>query len=240
MSLFLLCQSSLLHAGEISRTPQIADADMLCPFTIEVYPKEFQVGDIVYARMNFENSTDHPVWAPALPLNGYMLDRGILSYYFGDKSGNEYVWKQYDKKGEFLWDGTWEKILPGEKGLSQYEMIEYHRTRILECWDEIKTNRTRGHLMVRLKYYWPPKPQVDVAFPSLDIKPRPQKEMELIENFMSSEKYLAMGRVIMTMSGYSASTAGVSPNTCKSKTSAAVSRIMIVFMAFAESERMNG
>jgi hypothetical protein len=212
--LVLLCQSILLHAGEVIIDPPVTGSDMLCPFKIEVYPKEFQAGDIVYVRLNFENTTDHPVWAPALPLNGLAIEHGILSYYFGDRQGNEYVWKRY-YRGELIGLGGWEKILPGQKGLTQHEMIEYGRTRNLKCWDEIKANRTRGQLIVRLYFTGfssrkinPPIPPVIVVFPSLDIRPRPQKEMEFIENFMSNKRYLAMGHVILTMSGYSANNPG--------------------------------
>ena len=70
MPLLLLCQNTLLHAGEIRLTYHMTDSDMLCPFGVEVYPKEFQAGDIVYVRLNFENTTDHPVWAQALSLHG--------------------------------------------------------------------------------------------------------------------------------------------------------------------------
>jgi len=53
--------------------------------------------------------------------------------------------------------------------------------------------------MVRFKYVKkPPQPQIDVVFPSLDIRPRPRKEMELIENFMSSKKYQAANSLIIT------------------------------------------
>ena len=212
MSLFLLCQSILLHAGEVSTDPPVTDSDMLCPFRIEVYPKELQAGDIIYVRLNFENTTDHPVWAPALPLNGPRLDQGILSYYFMDRKENEYAWKRY-YLGEHIGQGSWEKILPGQKGLTQYDAMG---TRNLKCWDEIKTSRTWGQLMVRLNFTGfssrrsnTPVPPVLVVFrSSLDIIPRPPKETKLIENFMSNKQYRAMGSVISTLSGYSAKNPG--------------------------------
>jgi len=211
MSFYLLCQSSLLHAGEISTDPPVTNSDMLCPFRVEVYPKEFQVGDIVYVRLHFENTTDHPVWAPAHLLNGSGSEYGILSYYFGDEKGNESAWKRH-QLGELIGQGRWEKILPGQKGLTQYDAVGgYHGTKKLKCWDEMKTNRTWGQLMVRLNFTGfssrrlnTPVPPVLVVFPSLDIKPRTPKEMELIEEFMSNKQYLAMSRVISTLSGYSA------------------------------------
>ena len=122
MALLLLCQSILLHAGEIRHDRQITDSEMLCPFGVEVYPKEFQAGDIVYVRLDFENTTNHPVWAPALSLHDNGSEYGILSYYFGDGKGNEYAWKRH-QQGELIGHGAWEKILPGQKGLTQYDTI---------------------------------------------------------------------------------------------------------------------
>ena|GEM_PF-4072666 len=212
MSLFLLYPGIFVHAGEISTDPPVTDSNMLCPFKVEVYPKECQAGDIVYVRVNFENTTDHPVWAPAAQLNGPRLEHGILSYYFGD-GRDFYSWKRYSL-GDFVGWGAWEKILPGQKGLTQYEMIEYRRTRNLKCWDKIKTNRARRKLMVQLLFtgYTSLRSNTPVQpvifWSSLDIRPRHPNEMELIENFMSSQKYAAMENVISNSYGKSVKNPG--------------------------------
>lgn len=209
--IFLLCQNFLLHANEVRTDPPITNPGMLCPFGVEVYPEKFYVGDIVYVRMNFENTTDHPVWAPAQPLD---LEQGALTYYLtsGISVGNAYVWKRY-QRGDRLTQGGWEKIPPGQKGLTQYEMIEYRYTRNLTSWDNLVKKGGQAALIVRLSYNnfsygkgkevsKAPLAELRTIFPALSISPRSQEEAEFIDNFMSSKRYGFAGTLISSSAGH--------------------------------------
>ena len=198
------------------RFPEGAGSEMLCPFTIDVYPVTFRAGDLVYIRMNFINTKDHAVFAPATRVTGD-LKSGILTYYFSDNMipgrGNEYVWKTYNGMGDLLGSASWEKISPNEKGLTQHEILHYQHTASLKCWDMIKMGEKEPRWGVkmdgvapyaqvmegRLKIVLDPKLPAQIRMPSiltqlhviaphiLCIVPRPPEEMELIETFMENK-----------------------------------------------------
>ncbi len=206
MKFIIIASSLLLFAVDTSAANKIVEglsvkhSEDLCPFTIGIYPSRLLAGDVVYARLDFTNTRNTPVWAPATPLYAD-IDFGILTYYFMDKEENQYVWKKYMWPGNSLGKGFWQEIAPGEKGVTQYEMFDYVQTRKLKCWEEMITHPMEGRLMVRLACHQntpPLRPQLLVTndYFYLTISPRSPEETKLIESALSCEKYQAVKEML--------------------------------------------
>jgi len=126
--------------------------ESLCPFTVDVYPEVLYVGDPLYIRMNFNNSTKADTYAYARPFNSTHIDTKIIEYYFKEQYPMQFIpWGIAD----VFFDGgsthVWQKVKPGEKGLTQYMPLGFpgvvyknagsgfHHVRFdKKRWDEIR------------------------------------------------------------------------------------------------------
>ena len=96
----------------------------LCPFTVDIYPKNSRLGDPIYIRMNFQNNTDNETFAIAEALDyvDYYILGGIVAFHFMKSDGVILPWGIFDGYSDYAMFAPriWQRIKPGEKGITQY------------------------------------------------------------------------------------------------------------------------
>jgi hypothetical protein len=178
--------------------------EKICPFTVEVYPETLYVGDPLYVRINFQNNTNMDAYATPLDYND--IDERMIEFYLKDSAGQIISWSIFEGGG---WPGNniyvWQKIQPGEKGLTQYMSLSFPGVRYTEntdvyCmrydrkqWKEIRNSAygAVGQLLVIInnRYpspHYPHLPQTLInTSAKIVVKPRNPEEMKIIaETFL--------------------------------------------------------
>ena len=171
----------------------------LCPFTVDVYPNVLHVGDPLYVRLNFRNNTGQDTYAYARRIDSMEIDHSLVEFHLKDFSG-VIPWA-VSHMGEGFMSTVWQKIVPGEKGLTQYQSIGFPGRRTPGMppffgsvrnydaqWRDIKTGGVSGQLVVivnnqtRMQRYDPQSLRTIASISSLFvIKPRKQEEATLLE-----------------------------------------------------------
>ena len=128
------------HVSEIADTPQIHEMEnkissgefrpnILCPFSVDIYPEILYVGDPLYVRMNFFNNTNLDTYAHAGFIHALHVASECVAFDLLLSDGNFIPWWHADRSGAYgsLYTSLppMQKINPGAMGQTQYMMLVF-------------------------------------------------------------------------------------------------------------------
>jgi len=146
--------ASCVQEGECTAIPP----ENLCPFTVDIYPEVLHVGDPLYVRLNFRNNTDEDTYAYARRSGSTEIEASLVEFYL--KSEAIIPWAITHQGERWGMTPVWQKIAPGEDGLTQYLGLDFPGISLIgipffgivrnydEQWRSIRTSGTPGQLVV--------------------------------------------------------------------------------------------
>ena len=186
----------------------------LCPFTVEVYPKNLHFGDPLYVRLNYKNSTDVDayVFAETDFVAGWTECK---TFAFHLRTDDVIIpWYIRSGFGGLCIHGLrrWQRVKPGERGQTQYAAfippgaevagdlsMHYTGSRLIvgvdssalprwsrESWERIGTSPKTGTQLVVVIDNG--RTTLMAASSPFDIIPREEEEMQLLRLDSSQER----------------------------------------------------